>query len=179
PSVEWGGGASQARSGRPTIFLGGHGGTASIVDDPTTMVFSNRTADGGFTLSFEATAANHEAFIRDHSSNPIGIQYAADYSANYTARTLVDKGYVDAAISAGAFWPLTGTASLTGPTTINGDGTHDLSFGSSGSRLDDLSVYADASVSFNVASGNNLITATLTPNLYNLIMYDTDGETID
>ena len=95
PSVEWGGSASVNRVGRPTIFLGGNGGTVDIVDDPTTMVFSNRTGDGGFTLSFEATAGNHEAFIRDHSSNPIGIQYAADYSANYTARTLVDKGYVD------------------------------------------------------------------------------------
>src|SRR5690606_32568863 len=49
----------------------------------------------------------------------------------------------------------------------------------SGSRLDELFVYADASVSFNVASGNNLNTATLTPNSYSLIMYDTDGETID
>src|SRR5690606_27333255 len=64
-------------------------------------------------------------------------------------------------------------------TLIKGRGNHEVFLGSSGSRLDDLFVYADASVSFNVASGNNLNTATLTPNSYSLIMYDTDGETID
>src|SRR5690606_26299454 len=66
-----------------------------------------------------------------------------------------------------------------GGTTISGGGNHDVYLGRSGSRLDELFVYADASVSFNVASGNNLNTATLTPNSYSLIMYDTDGETID
>jgi hypothetical protein len=188
PSVEWGGSASVNRVGRPTIFLGGNGGTVDIVDDPTTMVFSNRTGDGGFTLSFEATAGNHEAFIRDHSSNPIGIQYAADYSANYTARTLVDKGYVDAAISAGAFWPLTGTAALTGNVTINGGGTpRSLSLGSSGSRLydfsvfadNDLSLYADNQALINVASGNNVNRVILQPGLSSFTLLDTDGMTLD
>src|SRR5690606_205694 len=64
-------------------------------------------------------------------------------------------------------------------TIIKGRGTHEVFLGTSGSRLDDLFVYADASVSFNVASGNNLNTATLTPNSYSLMMYDTDGETED
>src|SRR5690606_25319530 len=66
-----------------------------------------------------------------------------------------------------------------GSTTIKGGGIHEVFLGTSGSRLDDLFVYADASVSFNVASGNNLNTATLTSNMYDLIMYDTDGQTID
>src|SRR5690606_4101557 len=66
-----------------------------------------------------------------------------------------------------------------GSTTISGGGNHQVLLGRSGSRLEDLFVYADASVSFNVASGNNLNTATLTSDSYSLMMYDTDGETID
>ena len=135
-------------------------------------------------LSFESYFDSTRAVFYDwREHNKRGIEYYQYDSTDWTNSTLVTKGYVDGkvdnAISSATGWPLTGTASLTGPTTINGGGTHDLSFGSSGSRLDDLSVYADASVSFNVASGNNLNTATLTSNLYSLIMYDTDGETID
>lgn len=41
------------------------------------------------------------------------FNYAADYSARFTARSLVDKGYVT-----GNFWGLTGTSTLTGIATI-------------------------------------------------------------
>jgi hypothetical protein len=50
-----------------------------------------------------------------------GIKYTADYSANFTSRSLVDKGYVDG-ITGGSFWALTGTSTLLGTATIDGDG---------------------------------------------------------
>jgi hypothetical protein len=33
--------------------------------------------------------------IIDARTTTSGIEYASDYSADFTARTLVDKGYVD------------------------------------------------------------------------------------
>jgi hypothetical protein len=38
--------------------------------------------------------------IFDDDANGKGIEYAADYSANFTARSLIDKAYTDAAITA-------------------------------------------------------------------------------
>jgi len=42
-----------------------------------------------------------------------GIQYAADYSANFVARSLVDKGYVDGAITAATPAAITASNGLT------------------------------------------------------------------
>src|SRR5690606_16972888 len=66
-----------------------------------------------------------------------------------------------------------------GSTTISGGGNHEVFLGRSGSRLDDLFVYADASVSFNVASGNDANRVILQPGLSNFILLDTDGMTVD
>lgn len=173
------------RSGSAPYFVIGDTGSTSVFDS-----VSMYTGAKGFLFQSEGLSENNwitlkggQGFVYNGGASPSTahlMYYAADYSGSsqFTDRALVDKGYVNGIIS-NKFWPLTGTASLTGITTINGGGTHDLFLGSSASRLDDLYVYADASVSFNVASGNNLNTATLTSNLYDLIMYDTDGETID
>ena len=52
-------------------------------------------ANFALTLSGAATST-----ITDSRTTTVGLQYAADYSADFTDRTLVDKGYVDAAITA-------------------------------------------------------------------------------
>lgn len=91
----------------------------------------------------------------------------------------IKKRSVSSIVSSGAFWPLTGTATLTGNVTINGGGTRDLSFGSSGSRLDELSLYADNQALINVASGNNVNRVTLQPGLSSFTLLDTDGMTLD
>jgi hypothetical protein len=49
-----------------------------------------------------------------------GMLYAADYSANYTSRSLVDKAYVDAAISGIGG---SGISALTGDVTASGTGS--------------------------------------------------------
>lgn len=47
----------------------------------------------------------------------VGLEYAVDYSANFTARSLIDKGYAD-----GAYWSLASGGTLTGNNTITGTG---------------------------------------------------------
>lgn len=50
----------------------------------------------GVALDIERKTGATGAFtITDNGTTATGIQYAADYSANYTNRSLVDKGYVD------------------------------------------------------------------------------------
>lgn len=55
-----------------------------------------------FTMRSGTTTANHYAIITSTGSTPFeGLTYGADYSANYTDRSLVDKEYVDNAVSGG------------------------------------------------------------------------------
>lgn len=54
-----------------------------------------------------------------------GIEYDNDYSANYSIRSLIDKGYADATyapISGGTYWSLASGGTLTGNNTITGTG---------------------------------------------------------
>jgi len=70
--------------------------------------------------------------ISSNYANFAGIQYGADYSANYTNRSLVDKGYVDSVINSGSATASNGLSksgsdiqlggTLTDDTTINHDG---------------------------------------------------------
>jgi hypothetical protein len=54
--------------------------------------------------------------------NAVGIQYAADYSANFDTRSLIDKGYAD-----GRYWSLASGGALTGNNTIT-MGAYSLTF---------------------------------------------------
>lgn len=49
-----------------------------------------------------AAAGTAGMVMQDLRATPRGMQYAADYSAGFTSRSLVDKAYVDGAVSAGA-----------------------------------------------------------------------------
>lgn len=64
----------------------------------------------GFTFTGSAT----QAAFHDKRSTPAGIQYSGDYSANYTDRSLVDKGYVLGAKT------YTGSQTLRAGTTTSG-----------------------------------------------------------
>lgn len=67
------------------------------IDKDTLMISANNTTlsggKGGLILN---TVGN---FFSDKNPSPKGIEYDMDYSATYTNRSLVDKGYVDKAIS--------------------------------------------------------------------------------
>lgn len=102
---------------------------AAIVADATNSIslLSNSTngitIDGGlltntYTVNDSADATEiYQTPLQITVTNPYasspGIQYAADYSANFVDRTLVDKGYVDAAVS--------GSSAFTGYTYITED----------------------------------------------------------
>jgi len=74
------------------------------------------TAQVGFSSSAELVI---------QSSNPafIGAAYLADYSANYTNRSLVDKEYVDGLVGGGT---VTNTGTLTANSVVLGNGTVDV-----------------------------------------------------
>ena len=100
--------------------LSGNGGAFGIaftelnefnIDDTGSINFES-TGDGNFTApSFNIGSystvtldmtSGVSAIFNDHRVTKTGVEYGADYSANYTNRSLVDKEYVDNAITVGA-----------------------------------------------------------------------------
>lgn len=63
-------------------------------NDPQVSIAASNNS-GGVQILVKNTIITVE---NPNTSNP-GIEYVADYSANFTARTLVDKAYVDTAVS--------------------------------------------------------------------------------
>lgn len=57
------------------------------------MTYSGASNNNNFEIAIAATNANSS--VTDNRAITKGIEYAADYSAGFTARSLVDKGYVD------------------------------------------------------------------------------------
>ncbi len=97
-----------------------------IQADEIYLYYTENTSGNTFQLDISDTNAT----IRD-DINHRGIEYLADYSANYTDRTLVDKGYVDSLVSSSSFWVAgsSGTFSIrtTGNTASGGDATGNYS----------------------------------------------------
>lgn len=64
------------------------------------------TAGDQFNLTISSTVpsgtspANGDAIITDSRATPRGLQYDSDYAASFTDRSLIDKAYVDDAITA-------------------------------------------------------------------------------
>ncbi|MCD4756606.1 hypothetical protein K8R20_03260 [bacterium] len=72
------------------------------------------------TSNFDIDVNNVDSIITDHRVITKGFEYAADYSTGFTNRSLVDKGYVDGAVSSGNIYGIDGT--LTGDRTITSNG---------------------------------------------------------
>ena len=87
-----------------TIQTAGSGGVSIVDTDGTTGVIIE--SDGGEVALVGNNSSNVEInrlsisdtsmTITDGRGTTVGLQYAADYSLDFTARSLVDKGYVDA-----------------------------------------------------------------------------------
>lgn len=82
-----------------------------------TLDMSINDVSGGTvsTLSFNANLQTVK--FNDGRATKTGIEYAADYSASYTTRSLIDKAYATSLIGS-LSWALTGTSTLTGVATI-------------------------------------------------------------
>ena len=77
--------------------------TATTADVNTALGFMNlnpTSAGIGNSNTGQIQFNSTYNFFRDHLASPAGLQYYADYSANYTTRSLVDKAYVDALVTA-------------------------------------------------------------------------------
>lgn len=83
--------------------------------------FENETSLMGFRINF-SDDQNFEAIDQIGSK---GIIYAADYSTNFTDRSLVDKGYVDGLVGNGSIYEADG--SLTGNRVVT-MGSNDIQF---------------------------------------------------
>ena len=106
-----------------------------------------------------------------------GVQYSTDYSANYTDRSLVDKGYVNSIIGVGSTGATgatgaTGSLSITGTTdngiiTLNGSSPNvtvenNLTFdGSTMSLTGNLNITGTVSSNVNYISSDALIQSSL------------------
>jgi hypothetical protein len=75
-----------------------------------------------------------QATFTDSRAVPAGIQYNADYSSGYTARSLVDKGYVDS-IATGIIVKAAVEIATTGPITLSGNQTIDGVLTTTGMRV--------------------------------------------
>jgi len=81
-------------------------GLLQLFPNSSTFLASDPTGDSSLALT------GTTAVIAGTFSTFAGIEYAADYSANYTSRSLVDKGYVDSVV---------GVQSVSGLTVDNTD----------------------------------------------------------
>ncbi len=87
---------------------------------------------GGVSFTHNASASTTQFYIGSNmmltdGMNLRGIEYAADYSANYTNRTLVDKEYVDNLVASTSGNIYTQDGTLMANRTVDGDG-YGLSF---------------------------------------------------
>ncbi len=67
-----------------------------------------------FAISFTDNGSAAVGVITDSRSTATGIEYAADYSASYTARSLTDKAYVDGILAANDAMTLKGVLDASG-----------------------------------------------------------------
>ena len=98
-----------------------------------------RVSSAGGNTAFSITGTNglSETIIfsigylgsnfNDLRTTPTGIEYGDDYSSTFTNRSLVDKEYVDNAVSASTGWQVTGTTNLSGSVVIDALG-NDIDF---------------------------------------------------
>jgi len=147
----------------PSIYIRGGNGKASIGVEDTYAVISYQDVAN---IQIGETIFQ----IIDTRATPLGIEYNADYSANYTNRSLVDKEYVTAAIAGGGGGTVTsvdgsgGTTGLTltgGPITTAGTltigGTLAIANGGTGSSSQTAWLLADSG---QIPTGNKRTTGT-------------------
>ena len=69
------------------VYLSGNTGTALVTA-------SNGLTKVGQDVRLGGTLISGTTIITDSRATPVGVQYAADYSASFTDRSLIDKGYL-------------------------------------------------------------------------------------
>ena len=101
--------------------------TAALAADTVQVDLSAFTAIGGFNITLTGST---NAVITDLRAIARGLEYAGDYSTNFTVRSLVDKGYVDAVAAGLDLKESVVVATTSGETDI------DLTLGTFGGVID-------------------------------------------
>jgi hypothetical protein len=90
-------------------------GFTNISLNERTIGLTASASTSNTALSIQILGGNAIIYDESVGGNGYGLQYNADYSANYTNRSLVDKGYVDSvAGSSLSEFTITGDSSATG-----------------------------------------------------------------
>ena len=95
-----------------------------------TLTEDTTISSGSYDLTIDVADFNltfDNGLITDNNGTPVGLKYNADYSTNYTDRSLVDKSYVDVTSSgldpkSAVLVTTTTNITLSGETTIDGIG---------------------------------------------------------
>ncbi len=95
----------------PTSEKGANDGVAQL--DASGKLLSSQ-------VSLASTTISTDVIFTDSRATKKGLEYAGDYSATFTARSLVDKAYVDANSGGSSIYTADGT--LTGDRTVDTDG---------------------------------------------------------
>lgn len=134
------------------LLSGSNGlGTNSLqmVDGSGAVVLTG--SDTSDTTTFQIVGATGEGIITSSYTGFEGLKYAADYSGDYTARSLVDKAYVDNNETS----IYNTDSSLSGDRTLTGAGnTLDFTMGSSAFTIDSIGAIT---VGDSSAAGNSTV----------------------
>ena len=110
-----------------TLAAGEGINVVTLAADTIQVDLSAFTAIGGLNITLTGST---NAVITDLRSIARGLEYAGDYNANFTVRSLVDKGYVDAVAAGLDLKESVVVATTTGETNI------DLTLGTFGGVID-------------------------------------------
>jgi hypothetical protein len=138
--------------------------TALRGSNPNGSVYFNVDAGGNGHFGFDygdgaraflyANAGSNLFTFQDERSVKTGIEYAANYSSNFGARSLVDKGYVTGLTS--GYMKLGGTNNLTGHLDIAGASTYGVGF----SSITYFDINTAADIFFTIGGSPYTITST-------------------
>jgi len=107
----------------------------------------------GFALGFDDTA-----IITDSNGSPKGLQYAADYGANFMARSLVDAAYVTGKTAQAISASTIGWSNLANENTVVGCGTPIASgYAGFGNTIYGVNALTGGTGSVNIAIGSSAL----------------------
>lgn len=97
-------------------------------DQLMSLQSNNAALDKKISLDFTSDGATFNATINDTRVTKIGLTYGADYSASYTARSLVDYGFVTGLTGTTGAWKLGSGGTLTAANVVLGSTVNTLKF---------------------------------------------------